>query len=73
MPAAPGQLIALMDHSQVEREEYMDRGKLLDVLDDLKDLRQTTTWGLDVLDVKVYCDCIFLKPCNVRDRNLVRT
>ena len=53
VPAAPGKLIALMDHSQVQHEEYMDRVRLLGELEGLMEERQTTTWGLDVLDVKV--------------------
>ena len=61
MPAAPGKLIALMDHSQVEHLEYKVRVQLLDNLDDLKDLRQTTTWGLDVLGVKVlFSEIVFM-------------
>ena len=42
-----------MDHSQVQHEEYLDREKLLGELEDLMEDGQTTTWGLDVLDVKV--------------------
>ena len=53
VPAAPGNLIALMDHSQVQHEEYLDRERLLGELEDLMEDGQTTTWGLDVLDVKV--------------------
>ena len=53
VPASPGNLIALMDHSQVQHEEYMDRVRLLGELEDLMEGRQTTNWGLDVLVVKV--------------------
>ena len=53
VPASPGNLIALMDHSQVQHEEYMDRVRLLGELEDLMEDRPTTNWGLDVLVVKV--------------------
>ena len=51
VPAAPGMLIALMDHSQVEHEDYISRVTLLDDLDLFKDQEHSGTWGLDVLDV----------------------
>ena len=51
VPAAPGMLIALMDHSQLEHEEYISRVTLLDDLDLFKDQEYSGTWGLDVLDV----------------------
>jgi hypothetical protein len=53
VPAAPGMLIALMDHSAVEQEEYTARTRLLDDLEILKDQEPTGVWGLDVLDVPV--------------------
>jgi hypothetical protein len=51
VPVAPGMLIALMDHSQVEHEDYNSRVTLLDDLDLFKDQEYSGTWGLDVLDV----------------------
>ena len=59
VPAAPGGLIALMDHTQVQHEEYMDRVRLLDEVSELMKRKQTTTWGLDVLDVKVLPKNVF--------------
>ena len=51
VPVAPGMLIALMDHSQVEHEDYISRVTLLDDLDLFKDQEYSGSWGLDVLDV----------------------
>jgi hypothetical protein len=52
VPAAPGMLIALMDHSQLEYEDYISRVTLLDELDLFKHQAEYSgAWGLDVLDV----------------------